>query len=62
VSIPVVADADVLFIAAFQRFRLDITVQPKPEVLLKRLEQDGLVKTAKRLMALLQLQKNEDSE
>jgi hypothetical protein len=45
-------------IAAFQQFRLDITVQPKPEILLKRLEKDGLVKTAKRLMALLQ--ENED--
>ena len=40
--------------AAFHRFRLDITIQPKPEILLKRLEQDGQVKTAKRLLELLQ--------
>ncbi|MDR2215961.1 MAG: PIN domain-containing protein [Nevskiaceae bacterium] len=38
--------------AAFQQFRLDIAIQPEPEVLLKRLERDGLVKTAKRLFDL----------
>jgi len=40
-------------VAAFQRFRLDITAQPELAVLLKRLEQDGQAKTAKSLSWLI---------
>lgn len=40
--------------AAFRRFRLDLVSQPEPEALLERLEQDGQVKTAQRLLALHQ--------
>lgn len=35
--------------AAFRHFRLDLTSQPDPEVLLLRLEQDGRLKTAQQL-------------